>query len=80
MAINYNNLWKLLIDRGMTKTDLRIKAGLTTSAIAQLGKNEYVSLKVIEKYQMLLQGRRVNLLSCFFVCSILSPLESVFPH
>lgn len=49
MAINYNNLWKLLIDRNMTKTDLRIKAGLTTSAIAQLGKNEYVSLKVIEK-------------------------------
>lgn len=49
MAINYNNLWKLLIDRGMTKTDLRIKAGLTTSALAQLGKNEYVSLKVIEK-------------------------------
>lgn len=49
MAINYNNLWKLLIDRGMTKTDLRINAGLTTSAIAQLGKNEYVSLKVIEK-------------------------------
>lgn len=49
MAISYNNLWKLLIDRGMTKTDLRIKAGLTTSAIAQLGKNECVSLKVIEK-------------------------------
>lgn len=49
MAMSYNNLWKLLIDRGMTKTDLRIKAGLTTSAIAQLGKNEYVSLKVIEK-------------------------------
>ena len=49
MAISYNNLWKLLIDRGKTKTDLRIKAGLTTSAIAQLGKNEYVSLKVIEK-------------------------------
>ena len=49
MAISYNNLWKLLIYRGMTKTDLRIKAGLTTSAIAQLGKNEYVSLKVIEK-------------------------------
>ena len=49
MAISYNNLWKLQIDRGMTKTDLRIKAGLTTSAIAQLGKNEYVSLKVIEK-------------------------------
>lgn len=49
MAISYNNLWKLLIDRGMTKTDLRIKAGLTTSAIAQLGKNDTYQLKVIEK-------------------------------
>ena len=30
MAIRYNKLWKLLIDKGMTKTELRIKAGLTT--------------------------------------------------
>lgn len=47
--VSYDKLWKLLIDKHMSKTDLRIAAGLTTSALAQLGKNEYVSLKVIEK-------------------------------
>lgn len=47
--VNYDKLWKLLIDKRISKTDLRIKAGLTTSALAQLGKNEYVSLKTIEK-------------------------------
>lgn len=47
--VSYDKLWKLLIDKHMSKTDLRIAAGLTTTALAQLGKNEYVSLKVIEK-------------------------------
>lgn len=47
--VSYNKLWKLLIDKQMSKTDLRVQAGLTTSALAQLGKNEYVSLKIIEK-------------------------------
>ena len=44
MAIRYNKLWKLLIDKGMTKTELRIKAGLTTNALARLGKNESVQV------------------------------------
>lgn len=47
--VNYDRLWKLLIDKHLSKTDLRIQAGLTTSALAQLGKNEYVSIKIIEK-------------------------------
>lgn len=47
--VSYNKLWKLLIDKQMSKTDLRVQAGLTTSALAQLGKNEYLSLKIIEK-------------------------------
>lgn len=47
--VSYDRLWKLLVDKHMSKTDLRLAAGLTTSALAQLGKNEYVSLKVIEK-------------------------------
>lgn len=47
--VNYDKLWKLLIDKHISKTDLRLKAGLTTSALAQLGKNEYISLKTIEK-------------------------------
>ena len=28
MALSYNKLWKILIDKGMNKTDLRIKAGI----------------------------------------------------
>lgn len=47
--VSYDKLWKQLIDKHMSKTDLRLAAGLTTSALAQLGKNEHVSLKVIEK-------------------------------
>ena len=46
---NYNNLWKLLIEKGMTKTDLRIKAEMSTSTLAKMGKNEVVSMNVIIK-------------------------------
>ena len=49
MAIRYNKLWKLLIDKGMTKTELRIKAGLTTNALARLGKNESVQVETLFK-------------------------------
>ena len=49
MAICYNKLWKLLIDRGMTKTELRLKAGVTTNVIANLGKNESVQVEALYK-------------------------------
>ena len=47
MAVNYNKLWKLLIDKGMTKTDLRLQTGMSTSTLAKMSKNENVSLEVI---------------------------------
>jgi DNA-binding Xre family transcriptional regulator len=47
MAVSYNKLWKLLIDRGMTKTELRKIAGISTTTLAKLGKNEIVSMDVI---------------------------------
>lgn len=47
MAISYNKLWKQLIDKNMTKTDLRLKADIGTSTLAKLGKNEQVSLDVL---------------------------------
>ena len=49
MAIRYNRLWKKLIDENMMKTDLRDKAGITTNALAKLGKNEHVNTQVLEK-------------------------------
>lgn len=49
MAISYNKLWKLLIDRNMKKMDLRSMTGISTNALAKLGKNENVSTAVVEK-------------------------------
>ena len=47
MAISYNKLWKLLIDKGMTKTEMRLKADISTTTLAKLGKNETVSMEVL---------------------------------
>lgn len=49
MAMNYNKLWKLLIDRGMYKKDLREAAGLSTNVIAKMGKGGDVSTEVLRK-------------------------------
>ncbi len=49
MTISYNKLWKLLIDKNMSKTQLREKAGITTNALAKMGRNENVSTEVLCK-------------------------------
>ena len=47
MKISYKPLWKTLIDRGMSKKDLRLQAHLTTNHIANMGKGEYISMKTL---------------------------------
>ncbi len=47
MAVSYNKLWKLLIDKGMTKTDLRQATEISTSTLAKMGRNETVSMDVM---------------------------------
>ena len=49
MAISYNGLWKLLIDKKMKKMDLVDKVGLSSSTLAKMSKDEAVSLTVLEK-------------------------------
>lgn len=49
MAVSYKKLWKLLIEKDMKKTDLRLKAGISTGALAKLGKNENVNTEVLTK-------------------------------
>lgn len=49
MMLSYNKLWKLLIDKGMTKTEMRLKADISTTTLAKLGKNETVSMEVLLK-------------------------------
>lgn len=47
MAVNYNKLWKLLIDKGMTKTELRKIAEMSSSTMAKMSKNETVSMDIL---------------------------------
>ena len=49
MAVSYNKLWKLLIDKKMTTTQLVEKAKISTNAMAHLGKNEDVRVEVLVK-------------------------------
>ena len=49
MAVSYNRLWKLLIDKGITKTEMRKKAGISTSVLAKMGKNETVSMDTLAR-------------------------------
>ena len=49
MTVSYKKLWKLLIDKDMKKKDLRIATGITTTALAKLGKNEHVSTEILTR-------------------------------
>ena len=49
MAVSYNKLWKLLIDKNMKKKDLGEAAGISNTLIDKLGKNENVTVEVMVK-------------------------------
>jgi DNA (cytosine-5)-methyltransferase 1 len=49
MAVSYAKLWKLLIDKKMSKTQLIREAKISTNAMAKLGKNEDVRVEVLVK-------------------------------
>ena len=49
MSVRYNKLWKLLIDKGITKTEMRKAAGISTNILAKMGKNESVSIDTLAK-------------------------------
>lgn len=49
MKISYNNLWKLMIDKGLNKSELREITGMGTNTLAKLSKNQPVSMEVLMK-------------------------------
>lgn len=49
MAVSYNKLWKMLIDKGTNKTKLRDTIGMSSSTMAKLTKNQHVAMPVLEK-------------------------------
>jgi len=49
MAISYNKLWKLLVDKKMSKADLRKAAGIAPNTMTRLRRDEEVTLSVLKK-------------------------------
>ena len=49
MAVCFNNLWKLLIDKRMNKSELCKETGISSSTMAKLTKEEHVAMPVLER-------------------------------
>ena len=49
MSVSYKKLWKLMVDKSINKTELTHLAGISTNAMAKLGRNEDVRVNVLEK-------------------------------
>ncbi|MCR4673495.1 MAG: helix-turn-helix transcriptional regulator [Lachnospiraceae bacterium] len=47
MFLNYNNLWKTLIDKGVKKGELCKMTGISTSTLSKMNRNEPVSLSIV---------------------------------
>lgn len=56
MTYSYNKLWKMLIDRKITKTEMRKQAGITTNMLAKMGKDEPVSMETFAKICVVFDG------------------------
>lgn len=49
MGFSYDRLWKLLIDKKMTKEEMRKALKISPATIAKMGKGENVSLDVLDR-------------------------------
>ena len=49
MAVSYNGLWKMLIDKNMYKKDLSADLGISSATMAKMGRGENVSMDILEK-------------------------------
>ena len=60
MTINYDKLWKLLIDKKMNRTDLKNVAGVSFNVLAKMSRNEFVSLEIFCKNRQNLVKQRIT--------------------
>ena len=49
MAVNYDKLWKMMIDKKINKTQISERAKITTNEMAKMGKNEIVKTETLLK-------------------------------
>lgn len=65
MAISYNKLWKLLIDRKMSKADLRRAAGIAPNTMTKLNRDEEVSMAILIKICTVLDSNIGDIMDLF---------------
>lgn len=49
MAVSYIKLWKILLDKRLKRVDLKERAGISSSTLAKLGRDDYLSMESMEK-------------------------------
>ena len=62
MRISYNKLWKLLIDKEMSKMELKDAAGISATTLAKLGRGENVTTDILLKICKVLECRIEDIL------------------
>ena len=67
VIINYDGLWKILLERKMRKQDLKMKAGLTHELIAKLGRGESVHLDALLKIGKVLDCELNDIMEVKFI-------------
>ena len=55
MRVSYDKLWKLLIDKKMNRTELKMISGISSNVVAKMGRNEFVSMESLAKICVALQ-------------------------
>ena len=67
MQVSYDKLWKLLIDKKMTRSELKNAAGVSFNVLAKMGKNEFVSMESLHK------------ICCALSCNIGEVMDFILP-
>ena len=67
MRLSYNKLWKLLIDKGMNRQDLRRVSGISATSVAKLGKGENVMTDVLLRICCALNCDIADIVECVTV-------------
>jgi len=67
MRLSYNKLWKLLIDKGMNRQDLRRISGISATSVAKLGKGENVTTDVLLRICCALNCDITEIVECITV-------------
>ena len=49
MAVRYNKLWKILVDRKMSKADLRRQADISSNTMTKLNRDEMVAMPILDR-------------------------------